>query len=78
MTQTTDASSVPVPSPPSSTTPTSLADQLARSRLSAGAASTSGAPPAAPTNGSAYENSDIPPSTSPGVYFCEVSVVFFL
>ena len=50
-----------------------LADQLARSRLSA-ASSSSSAPPAAPdsSRSGAFDDSDIPPSTSPGVYFCEV------
>jgi len=70
MTQATDASA-PLPSPT-----TSLAEELSRSRLSSGAASSSSsAPPAAPAASRiAFDDSDIPPSTSPGVYFCEVRV----
>ena len=70
MTQPDGSASAPSPAlpplPPPSSSTTSLAEQLARSRLS-------GAPPAASQAGrSAFEESGIPPSTSPGVYFCEV------
>lgn len=49
------------------TTPTSLADQLARTRLSSSSKGSDGL-----ENGVAVDYAVIFPSTSPGAYFCEV------
>jgi len=51
------------------TTTTSLADQLARTRLSSPSKASD-----ALENGVTVDYAVIPPSTSPGVYFCEVRI----